>query len=89
MLTMVAATSFDAATSVGKSEGNGLLASSNGNFGAKGIGLKAAFTAGVIVPEVLICRHKSWKSKFAAANFAQTGLFSAVAIHSLGGSKSN
>ena len=84
MISMVAATSMDAATSIGKREGNQLLASSNGSFGAKGVSIKAAAAAGVIIPEVLFRRHKDLKSKFAVGNFAETALFSAVAIHNHG-----
>lgn len=84
IVSLVAATSFDAMSSLGKNEANHLLASGNGSFGDRGIALKAAFTTAVIVPEILICRHKAYKKKFALANFAQTALFSGVAVRNLG-----
>ena len=84
MVTMLAATSFDAGSSWGKREGNPLLASSNGTFGAKGLSIKMSLAAAVIVPEVLLRHHKDMKSKFAIANFAEAGLFTGVAIHNLG-----
>ncbi len=84
MLSMVAATGFDAGTSWGKREGNSLLASSNGTFGAKGLSIKAGVAAGVIVPELLFRHHKDLKSKFAIGNFAEAAVFSGVAIHNIG-----
>ncbi len=84
MLAMAAATGMDAGTSWGKREGNSLLASSDGTFGAKGLSIKAGVAAGVIVPQVLLRRHKYLRSKFAIGNFAEAALFGGVAIHNAG-----
>jgi len=84
MLSIVAATGFDAGTSWGKREGNSLLASSNGTFGSKGLSIKAGVAAGVIVPEILFRHHKDLKSKFAIGNLAEAAVFSGVAIHNMG-----
>ncbi|HEX4810912.1 MAG TPA: hypothetical protein VH325_18385 [Bryobacteraceae bacterium] len=82
MLAMVGATSLDAGTSWGKREANGFLASSDGTFGAKGLGIKAGMAAGVILPEILL-RHKDLKSKFAVGNFAEAAIFTGVSVHNL------
>ena len=84
MLSMVAATSLDAGSSWGKREGNALLASSDGTFGAKGLSIKAGVAAGLIVPEILLRHHKDLKAKFAVGNFAEAALFGGVAIHNMG-----
>jgi hypothetical protein len=84
MLAMVAATAMDAGTSVGKYEGNSLLASSNGTFGAKGISIKAGVAAGTIITEVLLRKHKDLRTKFAIGNFGETAFFAAVAVHNMG-----
>ena len=84
MLAMGAATSLDAGTSWGKREGNSLLASSDGTFGAKGLSIKAGVGAGIILPQILLRRHKDLKSKFAIGNFAEAALFGGVAVHNMG-----
>ena len=84
MVAGVAGTGFDAATSWGKLEGNGLLASSNGTFGAKGLSIKAGIAAAVIVPQILLRKHKELRTAFTIGNFAEAGIFSATAIHNLG-----
>src|SRR5438128_2104649 len=51
MVTLVACTAFDAATSINNSEGNPMLRSSNGQFGYKGLLLKSALATGTIAFE--------------------------------------
>ncbi len=80
----IAGTSFDAASSWGKLESNGLLASSNGTFGAKGLSIKAGVAAGVIVPQILLRKHKELRTAFIIGNFGEGAIFSAAAIHNLG-----
>lgn len=84
MLAMVAASGLDAETSWGKQEANGLLASSNGTFGAKGVSIKAGVAAAIVIPQILFRKHKDLRVKFAVANFAGAGVFTGVAIHNLG-----
>lgn len=84
MFAMTAATGMDAGSSWGKREGNSLLASSDGTFGAKGLSIKAGVAAGIILPELLLHHHKDLKSKFAIGNFVEAALFSRVAIHNMG-----
>ncbi len=84
MVAMGAATGMDAGSSWGKREGNSLLASSDGTFGAKGLSIKAGVAAGIILPEILLRHHKDLKSKFAIGNFAEAALFGGVAIHNMG-----
>ena len=81
---MLAATGMDAATSVGKYEGNAALASSNGTFGARGISIKAGIAGGTILAEVLLRKHKDLRTTFVIGNFTQAALFSAVAVHNMG-----
>ncbi|MBV8808347.1 MAG: hypothetical protein JO033_06695 [Acidobacteriaceae bacterium] len=83
MLALVGSTSLDAGSSWGKREANGFLASSDGTFGARGLSIKAAVTAGVIVPEILFRKHENLKSAFAIGNFAQAAVFTGVSIHNL------
>lgn len=84
LFAMAAARGMDAASSWGKWEGNPLLASRDGTFGAKGMSIKAGIAAGVIVPEILLRKHKNLKPKFAIGNFAEAALFGGVAIHNIG-----
>ena len=83
IVAMVAASSTDAATSWGKREGNGFLASSNGNFGMRGVSLKAAMAGAVIVPQLLFRNHKNLRGKFIAGNFIEAGIFTGVSVHNL------
>lgn len=84
MISLVAASGFDAGTSWGKYESNGLLASSDGTFGAKGLSIKAGVAAAIIVPQVLLRKHKDLHGKFAVGNFGGAAIFTGVAIHNLG-----
>lgn len=79
----VGGTGLDAATSWGKVEGNSLLASSNGTFGAKGLGIKAGLAAAVIIPQICLRKHKELKGIFAFGNFGEAGIFAGTAVHNL------
>ncbi len=79
----ITATSLDAATSWGKLESNSLLAGKNGTFGAKGVGIKAALVAGLVIPQVCLRRHKELRGVFSAGNLGEAGLFSVAAVHNL------
>lgn len=81
LVAMGAATSADAVSSWHKQEANGLLASSNGTFGAKGVSLKAGIAAGVLLPQIIFRKHKELRSTFAIGNFAEAGVFTGTAIH--------
>jgi hypothetical protein len=84
LVAVAASTSMDAATSWGKREGNGFLASSDGTFGARGLGIKAGMLAGVIVPQLIFRHHKELKAKFVVGNLIEAGIFTGVSIHNLG-----
>ncbi len=84
MLAMAAASGLDAGTSWGKLEGNGLLASPDGTFGARGVSIKIGIAAGVIIPQILFRKHKQLRTAFLLGNFAQAAIFSGVAVHNLG-----
>jgi hypothetical protein len=81
---MAAGTGADAATSWHKRESNGFLASSDGTFGAKGVGIKAGLAGGLLLPQILFRRNKDLRTAFTVGNFAQAGLFTGIAIHNLG-----
>jgi hypothetical protein len=81
---MAAGTGADAATSWHKRESNGLLASSDGNFGAKGLGIKAGLAGGLLLPQILFRKHTDLRTAFTIGNFAQAGIFTGMAVHNLG-----
>jgi hypothetical protein len=81
---MAVGTSADMASSWHKREANGLLASPDGVFGAKGIGIKLGIGAGVLLPQILFHKHKDLRRAFTVGNFAEAGLFTGTAIHNLG-----
>jgi hypothetical protein len=80
---LVAATGFDAATSWGHREANGLLASGSGNFGAKGISLKLVGLGAVLVPQVMLRHHSTWLKIFSASNAAEAGVYTGAAVHNI------
>jgi hypothetical protein len=84
MFAMAAGTGADAATSWHKRESNPLLASSDGTFGSKGIGIKAGLAGGLLLPQILFRKNKDLHTAFTIGNFAQAGLFSGIAIHNVG-----
>jgi hypothetical protein len=82
--TMLAASAWDAASSMGKVERNPLLASSDGTFGGKGLGVKFGLAGLSLAPQLLLRNHKELRKVFAIANFVDAGIFAAVAAHNLG-----
>jgi hypothetical protein len=81
ILAMTAATTADAVSSWHKQESNGLLASSNGTFGGRGVALKAGIAAGFLAPQIIFRKHRDWHAAFAVGNFAEAGIFTGAAIH--------
>jgi hypothetical protein len=81
---VVAASAFDAASSWGKQEANPVLASPNGTFGDRGLAIKAAIAGAVLVPQILLHKHKRFRKTFIIANFADAAVFTAVSVHNLG-----
>lgn len=81
MISAVAGTSLDAASSWGLTEGNGLLASSNGQFGAKGLALKAGLATAMLVPQICLRKHQDVRRAFTIANFAQGAIFTGISVH--------
>lgn len=75
------ATGMDAATSWGKHEGNGLLASSNGEFGARGLSIKAGIAAAILLPQLMLHKESRWRNRFLIANLVDAGIFTGVALH--------
>ena len=80
---MTAGTAADAYSSWHKQESNGILASSNGTFGAKGVAIKCGIASAVLVPQIIFRRHRDWHLAFAASNFTEAGIFAGVTAHNL------
>jgi hypothetical protein len=83
MMASIAATSFDAATSWGKVEGNTLLASRNGTFGPKGLTVKIGLETALVLPQLWLRKHKELRSAFTLGNFGEAAVFSGAAVHNL------
>ncbi|HXE15365.1 MAG TPA: hypothetical protein VN633_24785 [Bryobacteraceae bacterium] len=81
---LLAATSLDAASSWGKYEGNPLLRSSNGTFGAQGVSLKFAIAGAMLAPQLLFRKNRRATKFFTITNFAQAGMFTGIAVHNFG-----
>ena len=81
---VLGATGADAATSWGKHEANGFLASSNGTFGARGLTIKAGLAAGLLAPQFLLHRDSHWRRRFTIGNLIEAGVFAGVAVHNTG-----
>ncbi len=80
---MTAGSAADAFSSWHKQEANGLLASSNGTFGAKGVAVKAGIGAAVLVPQIIFRKRRDWHTAFAVSNFAEAGIYAGVTAHNL------
>lgn len=81
---LLAATSLDAASSWGKYEGNPLLRSGNGTFGAQGVSLKFAIAGAMLAPQLLFRKNRRATKFFTIANFAQAGMFTGIAVRNFG-----
>jgi hypothetical protein len=82
--TMLAMSAWDAASSMGKVERNPLLASSDGTFGAKGVGIKFGLAGLSLAPQLLLRNHKELRKVFTIANFIDAGIFVGAAAHNMG-----
>jgi hypothetical protein len=79
----VGATTFDSASSWQKHELNPLLASSNGTFGGRAVGIKIGAAAVTLLPQFILRKHKDLRTGFILGNLAQTAIYSGGAIHNL------
>lgn len=82
--TALAASAFDAASSMGKSEQNPLLQSSNGTFGAKGIAVKFSLMGASLVPQLILRKRTDLRKIFTIINFGDTAMFATIGVHNLG-----
>jgi hypothetical protein len=80
---MAASTAADAYSSWHKQESNGILASSNGTFGVKGVAIKAGIASSVLVPQIVFRHRRDWHLAFAASNFVEAGVFAGATAHNL------
>lgn len=77
-----AVTIADMQSSVGRQEGNPLLASQNGQFSGRGMALKGAGVGAMLGVQWLLLRRNPNAAKYAAgANFAMGALTGAVVVH--------
>ena len=77
-----AVTIADMQSSVGRQEGNPLLASQNGQFSGRGIALKGAGVGAMIGVQYFLLRRNPHAAKYAAgANFAAAALTGAIVVH--------
>jgi hypothetical protein len=77
-----AVTIADMQSSVGRQEGNPLLASRNGQFSGRGMALKGAGVGAMIGVQWLLLRKNPHAAKYAAgANFAAGALTGAIVVH--------
>lgn len=82
--TMLAASAFDAASSMGKNEQNPLLRSSDGTFGSKGIAVKFSLMGAAVVPQIIFRNRKDLRKIFTIINVGDTALFTTIGVHNLG-----
>lgn len=81
---LVAATTYDAASSVGGYEANRLLASSDGRYGAKGIAIKYGVAAGTLTAQYFVLRRHPERRKLAAVvNYTTAAAFAVIASRNL------
>jgi len=79
---LVASQSLDAASSYGMRELNPLLASSNGGFGAKAVGIKFGAAGGALVVEYLLVKKYPRSAKFfSIVNWSTAGITTGFAAH--------
>lgn len=83
VISVVASSAADGATSIGAIERNRLLASSNGTFSYRGAAIKAGLTTGFLASNRAMytkctVRKRRW---LAVANFGAAALYGAVAVH--------
>lgn len=83
LFAVAGATAADAGTSWGYREANGVLQGRNGTFGARGVTVKLAAVSALIVPEILLHKHRDLRMKFAVGNFVEAGIFTGTSIYNI------
>jgi hypothetical protein len=79
-IALTAASFADVHSSWGKSEANGLLRSSNGTFGAKGLGIKAGMVGGILLGQhLIVSKNPKLAGATTFANYGMAGLKLSVA----------
>jgi hypothetical protein len=81
---MLAASAFDAASSMGKSEQNPLLRGSDGTFGARGVAIKFGLVGASLAPQIIFRNRKDLRRLFTIINFGDTAMFTTIGVHNLG-----
>lgn len=83
LFAVAGATAADAGTSWGYREANGVLQSRNGTFGARGMAIKLGAVSALIVPEILLRKHRDLRMKFTVGNFVVAGIFTGTSIYNV------
>lgn len=81
---MLAASAFDAASSMGKNEQNPLLRSSDGTFGTRGVAIKFGLMGASLAPQIIFRNRKDLRRLFTIINFGDTAMFTAIGVHNVG-----
>jgi hypothetical protein len=78
---VIGASVFDAQSSWGRQELNPALRGPNGEFGARGVAMKAAIAGGVVTAQYFLLRKHSGAAKYAAiTNFGMASLLTRTAL---------
>lgn len=79
-IALTAASFADVRSSWGKQEANGLLRSSNGTFGAKGLGLKMGMVGGILFgQQMLVNKNPALAKAMTWTNYGMAGVKMGVA----------
>lgn len=81
---LVAATTYDAASSVGGFEANPVLRSPDGRYGVRGVAIKYGIAAGTLTAQYFVLRRHPERRKLAALiNYSTAAAFSVIASRNL------
>ena len=80
-IALTAASFADVGSSWGKREGNGLLRSADGTFGAKGFGIKMGMVGGMLFGQhMLVKKNPNMANVLSFTNYGMAGVKTAVAM---------
>ncbi|MEO5953625.1 MAG: hypothetical protein ABIQ44_14255 [Chloroflexia bacterium] len=84
-IALTAASFADVNSSWGKQEANGLLRSSNGTFGAKGLGIKMGMVGGILFGQQMLVERKPGLARaLTYTNYGMAGMKLGVAARNYG-----
>lgn len=84
-IALAAASLADSSSSLGKMEGNGLLRSGDGKFGARGVGIKMGALGGMLLSQHLLMEKDPGSARMLTwGNYGMAGVKAGVAIRNTG-----